>query len=204
MGLFSLTLIFQLFVLLNPLASAPFLLQAFKQKVNVRAVAFKSVLTALIIAIIIVLAGEYLFKMFGINVGSLKVAGGIILLLLGISMVTPKKEDHDVSTADELITIIATPMLTGPGVISFISLAVIQVDSRISVLANVFVAFALVSAVFFTMALFIHKINMKVIDIVSRILGLFLTAVAIEMIAAGIGFFIQDWLAANMLAGTLA
>lgn len=197
MAFIDITFIFQLFALLNPLASAPFLMNAHRQKANVKVVAFKSVLTAFAIAIIIALFGQYIFKMFGINVGSLRVAGGIILLLLGISMVRPKKEDHDVSSADELITIIATPMLTGPGVISFISLAVIQSSSKVPVLLNVFWAFALVAIVFITMALFIDKINFKVVDIVSRILGLFLTAVAIEMIASGLGFFVQDWLTAH-------
>ena len=81
------TLITQLFVLLNPIASFPFLLQAYKEKLDVKMVAVKSVIAAFVIAIIMVLIGPFLFSLFGITLDSFRVAGGVVLFVLGIDMV---------------------------------------------------------------------------------------------------------------------
>ncbi|MBU0756494.1 MAG: MarC family protein [Nanoarchaeota archaeon] len=180
-------LVFQLFALLNPLSSVPFLLQAHNKKMNVKIIALKAVITAFSIAFIMVLLGKYIFDMFGISLDSFRVAGGVVLFLLGLSMVRPKDENNKKSDSsiDGLITIIATPMLTGPGVISFVTLKTFEMGKTI-VLINLIVGFILVGIVFMLFSIFIDRINVKLINITSRILGLFLTAVSIEMIAKGL------------------
>src|SRR3990167_7390143 len=74
-------LIIQLFVLLNPLSSFPFLMAAYRKKMDVKRIAAFSVMTAFVIAIIIIFIGPYLFDFFGITLNSFRVAGGIVLLL---------------------------------------------------------------------------------------------------------------------------
>jgi multiple antibiotic resistance protein len=142
--------------------------------------------TAFIIAGAMALIGPALFSVFGITLNSFRVAGGLVLIILGYNMIKPKEATKQkVENIDGLITIIATPMLTGPGTISFITIKTMEVG-RTTVLENLLGSFLLVGAVFFIFSLLVSKVNPKIVNILSRIMGLFLMAVAVEMIATGI------------------
>lgn len=185
MAAIDIILILQIFALLNPLSSFPFLMAAYKKRMNVKKIAVRSVLVAFAVALVIAFAGPYLFKIFGITLDSFRIAGGAVLLLLGINMVKPKEEEEKVGKTSSLVTLIATPMLTGPATISFITIKVYEIG-MISLLTNLFISFLFVGVVFFLFSVMIKRINPTVVDIMARILGLFITAVAIEMIASGI------------------
>jgi multiple antibiotic resistance protein len=185
----SLALIVQFFVLINPLSSFPVLMEAYRKKMNVRAIAVGAVITAFFIAIIIALIGPYLFSFFGITVDSFRIAGGIVLLLLGLDTVRSKKEQVEVTKVDSIISIIATPLLTGPATISFVTIKAYELG-RFATIVNLLGAFFLVGAVFIAFSRTIPKVNPKVVNIASKVLGLFLTAVAIEMIAKGVQAFL--------------
>lgn len=86
---------------------------------------------------------------------------------------------------DHLISIMASPMLTGPATISFITVKANEIGLT-EILINMTLAFILVGTIFYLFSITISKVNPTVISIVSRVMGLFLTAVSIEMIAAGI------------------
>jgi multiple antibiotic resistance protein len=179
-------LIIQIFVLLNPLSSFPFLLQAFEQKIDVKMIAIKSTVTAFLLAVVMALLGPSLFSVFGITLDSFRIAGGLVLLVLAYDMIKPKVEEKKkIETMDSLITIIATPMLTGPATISYITVKTFELGSA-AVLSGIVGAFILVGLVFFIFSLMVSRVHPKIVNILSRILGLFLMAVSIEMIAKGI------------------
>jgi len=191
-------LIFQLFVLLNPLYSISFLVSAHKKRMNVHAIAFKSVITAYVLAVIIIFFGPFLFNIFGITLDSFRIAGGIVLLLLGINMVKSHEDNgHEFKAIDSLITLIATPLLTGPATISFITIKTFEIG-KIAAFLNVSIAFVLVGLVFILIAYMIDKINLSLVDIASRVMGLFLSAVAIEMLATGIEGIIKTYMAVKV------
>lgn len=137
--------------------------------------------------------GPLLFNFFGITVDSFRIAGGIVLLLLGFDTIRSKDgEGKKVTQVDSLISILATPLLTGPATISFITIKAFELG-RLPMISNLLCAFVLIGAVFIIFSMMIPKVNAKLIDISSRVLGLFLTAVAIEMIAKGIyGIFLAQ------------
>jgi len=183
---FDISLIIQIFVLLNPLASFPFLIAAYQNKMNLKIIALKAVLTAFAIAFVMTLIGPFLFDIFGITLDSFRIAGGVVLFLLALHMVRPNEnEKTEFHGIDSLITIIATPMLTGPGTISFITVKTLEVG-KATVLTNLAGAFILVGVVFSVFCLLVSKVNPKLVNILSRIMGLFLMAISIEMIAKGI------------------
>lgn len=189
----SITLIVQLFILINPLSSFPFLCGAHekkctvRRKIDVRMIAIKAVITAFVIAVVIILTGPLLFKVFDISLDAFRIAGGIVLLLLGLDTIKAKHnhEELDVEGTDSLISIIATPLMTGPATISFLTLKTYEIG-QFPVLINATLAFIIVGIVFITGAYMIERINQKLISITSRVLGLFLTALAIEMMAGGL------------------
>lgn len=184
---FSLAVIIQLFVLLNPLTSLPFLVAARQKKLDVEKIALKAIGVAFLIAVIIIFVGPLLFDLFGIRLDSFRIAAGVVLLLLGLHMVNPRDETHHehFKGVNGLITIIATPLLTGPATISFLTIKVYEFG-KLPMLLNVSIAFIFVGIVFMLFSFMIEKVNMRIADVASRVLGLFLTAVAIEMVAAGI------------------
>jgi multiple antibiotic resistance protein len=182
----DIALVIQIFVLLNPLASFPFLIQAYQEKLNLKMLALKAVLTAFAIAVVIALIGPFLFNIFGITLDSFRIAGGIVLIILGYHMIQPKEEQKKkIETIDHLTTIIATPMLTGPATISFVTIKTMEIG-RTEVLTNLVGSFILVGAVFFVFTMLVSKVSPKLVNILSRILGLFLMALAIEMISKGV------------------
>ena len=183
--LIDIALIAQLFILINPLSSLSVLVAAYKSRMDVKKIAYTSVIIAFILAVVLALIGPYLFSIFNVTIDSFRIAGGIVLLLLGIETIRPKHDEVKVGKVDSLISIIATPLLTGPATISFIAIKSYEI-SQITLLFNIVLAFILVAIVFILFAFTIKKINTKVIGIISRILGLFLTAMAIEMIITGI------------------
>jgi multiple antibiotic resistance protein len=188
MSFIDFALIAQMFALVNPLSSFPILMSAYENKMNVKKIAISAIFVALIIAVIIVFIGPALFKFFGITVDSFRIAGGLILLLLGIETVR-SKEKHDegekVTKTDSVISIMATPLLTGPATISFITIKSYEIG-QFPTLFNLLITFGIVAVIFILFSFFISKINAKIVNLTSKVLGLFLTAVAIEMIAAGI------------------
>jgi multiple antibiotic resistance protein len=181
----ELALILQLFALLNPLSSFPVLISAYKKHLSVTQIAINASVIALVIAIFILFFGPQLFSLYGISIDSFRIAGGIVLLLLGLDTVREKEKEKKVKQIDTLIAIIATPLLTGPAVISFITIKAYEMGS-FEILDEILISFFLVGFVFYLFSLFIPRINEKAIEVLSKIMGLFLTSVAIEMISKGI------------------
>jgi len=182
--MFDVAIILQIFVLLNPLSSFPVLMTAFKKKMDVQQIAIKSSVVAFAVAVFIILFGPQFFSLYGIRIDSFRIAGGVILFLLGVETVRPKPPRDDVNEVDSLIAIIATPLLTGPAVMSFLTIKTIELG-WLPVMVQATAAFFIAGLIFWIFALFIPKINPKVIEIASKVMGLFLTAIAIEMIAKG-------------------
>jgi multiple antibiotic resistance protein len=182
----SIPLIVQLFVLINPLSSFTVLMSAFKKKMDVKKIAFMSTLVAFAIAIAVVFVGPLLFTMFGVSINSLMIAGGIILVLLGVDTVRMEGESGgNVNEMDGFISLIATPLLTGPAAISFIILKAYEM-SQADLLVNITITFVGIGALFMLFASMVPKINAKIMVILSKIFGLFLTAIGVEMMANGI------------------
>jgi multiple antibiotic resistance protein len=177
----------QLFALLNPLSSFPVLMAAYKKKLDVRTIAINASLAAYLIAIFIVLFGPAFFSLYGVSIDAFRFAGGVVLFLLGIETVRPKpaKKLDDVSELDSVVAIIATPLLTGPAVISFLTIQAID-SGGVPLFISMTVAFLLVGIIFYIFAAMLPRINAKVVEIISKIMGLFLTAIAIQMMATGL------------------
>ena len=185
MNFINYALILQILILINPLSSFPVLVSAYENKMKVKKIALVAVLVAFILALIIVLIGPYLFEVFKITIDSFRIAGGIVLLLLGLDRIRSSQEKKKFTKADSIVSIIATPLLTGPAVISFLMVKTYEIG-RMNILFDIFLAFVLVAIIFFIFSIALTRINIKVINISSKILGLFLTAIAIEMIAKGL------------------
>jgi multiple antibiotic resistance protein len=178
----------QIFFLLNPLTAIPILLLAYEKGFNVKFVALKATLLAFLTAIAFVFLGPLLFSIFKITIDSFRAAGGIIIMLLGISMARgfeSEKVSSNISHIDAIISLLATPVLTGPATLSYLAVKTHEFG-MIALIMAIALAFFMLSAVLFFFVSLIPNINLKYINFVSRIFGLILVALGIEMFSKGI------------------
>jgi multiple antibiotic resistance protein len=121
----------------------------------------------------------------GIKLGSFKIGGAIILLILGIQGVlglefTKKEKRHKVAAI-----IIGTPLLSGPAAITTAILLEAQYGYLVPLVASAMVLcvtwFMLVNSDYIT-----KRVGDEFIEIASRVLGLLLAALAVQYIADGI------------------
>ncbi|MBR7152470.1 MAG: MarC family protein, partial [Candidatus Methanomethylophilaceae archaeon] len=109
-----------LFFILNPFASLPLFISVTRGlDVKVRnSYANKAVLVAAVLLLVFVFVGNDLMGIFGVTMDSFRVAGGIVLLMMAIELVFGLKlaqmDDRDGASW----AIIASPVLTGPGMIT--------------------------------------------------------------------------------------
>src|ERR1700749_5286403 len=109
-----------------------------------RTMAWKASVTALVVLSAFAVAGQYIFRMFGITLPAFEIAGGVILLLIGLDMLEAKRsptqetrKDTQAATSkdDAGIVPMGIPMLAGPGSITTVMVLVGQVQSTWEMIA---------------------------------------------------------------------
>lgn len=159
-------------------------------------VAFLMILTSFAILAVFLVSGKYLLQFFSIDLPVFKVAGGILLLNTGISMVKGsatrlknRKEEGPSAYSiakqrfRKIIVPLAIPALAGPGSITTVILFGTKADSFINFLmlgAVVFVSFLILLIVFVNARFFEKKVDGIVFSIFTRIFGIIVTAIAIQ------------------------
>ena len=90
---FSVLALSSIFFLVDPFAALPTFIAvtAGEDKKQRRATALKASVTACVLLMAFAVAGQYIFKMFGITLPAFEIAGGIILLLIGLDMLNAKR-----------------------------------------------------------------------------------------------------------------
>ncbi|MCJ7558088.1 MAG: YchE family NAAT transporter [Gammaproteobacteria bacterium] len=151
-----------------------------------------------IILLVSLFAGDLLLRSFGITIDSFRVGGGILVLLMAISMLQAKTspvkqttEEANESIQKESVAIVplAMPLLAGPGAISTVILAAHKADSVVGslIIAGGIIVLSLVVWVVLRLSPWIAgRMGATGINIMTRIMGLMLTAIAVEFIASGI------------------
>ncbi len=198
---FAVVALSAVFFVIDPIANVPIFLtitvsdsSAQRRRIAARA-AFATWVTLSIFA----LAGGLIFRVFGISLGAFKIAGGLMLLLMSIDMMraqpsptrTTAEEQGEASARDDIaIFPLAIPMLAGPGAIATVmvlmSRAAWHPMRTIAVFAAVTVTCAVAWLLMRSAANAERFLPKTLLRAFERIMGLLLSAVAIEFIAGGI------------------
>jgi multiple antibiotic resistance protein len=143
-----------------------------------------SVLTALLVSLVFLGLGEFVFKILGITENDFKIAGGLILLIFAIQDLVTNSERRRPAVEAGIVPI-GVPLIAGPAVLTTI---IVLVDhygvapTAVSLFLNLAIIWML-----FNKAEVIVKIFGKVgVSVLSKIMLLFLSAIAIMMIRIGI------------------
>ncbi|MBU4462901.1 MAG: YchE family NAAT transporter [Proteobacteria bacterium] len=151
-----------------------------------------------IILIVVLFSGEAILRFFGISVGSFRVGGGILILLMAISMLQAKMshvkqtevEGLDLAERESVAVVpLGTPLLAGPGAISTVILYAQHYTSVTHYLYLLGVIVLLICLTFlsFRLAPAIARLLGKTgINVVTRLMGLVMAAVGVEFIANGL------------------
>ena len=172
-----------LLVIMDPFGGLPVFMTLTKDYSEERAKrsAHRAARVSLILLTIFVFIGEGVLEFFGISIFSFQVGGGLILLLLGLLYVLNITLGDDKDYSKDIVIPMATPLIAGPGAITAIILLVSQYGTWVPLIAML--ANLLIFWVAMYYARYIKKfVGEQGLEIMSRIMGLLLVALAIEMI----------------------
>ncbi len=189
-----------LLAIINPFGAVPLFISmtADENKMQRRKTVNLVAFGVTIILLVALFFGELLLQFFGITIDSFRVGGGILVLLMAISMLQAKTssirqtdEEADESIEKESVAIVplAMPLLAGPGAISTVILAAHKSTGIAHYSIIVFGILALSSIVWGVLRLspwIAGHISATGINIFTRIMGLILAAIAVEFISNGI------------------
>lgn len=190
-----------LFVVIDPIGLVPIFI-AITQKeptVSRRRIAALGVGISTLILLAFLVMGQVLLEALEISLPAFRTAGGILLLIVGLQMVLQESSVHSASTdptssIDLAVFPLATPLIAGPG--GIMSVVLLTDNTKFGVMDQLLTALALLSVLLITFiallsAEYIQKVLGRTgVNVITRILGLLLAALAMETILAGIkGYF---------------
>jgi multiple antibiotic resistance protein len=201
-----------LFALIDPIGNVPVFAAATvgATPAGRRRLALYIALFCLVFLALIYVSGLSLLRFFGISLSAFRIAGGILLFLLGLDMArndftgrftdaAANADDAPLSTGayakerfERLVVPFAMPLLIGPGAISTVVIyagearpyGVAGFGAGLCVIAAVS---ALIVPFFWTTSLVSRLLGRIGMTIVVRVLGLILCAMAVQFIIAGVG-----------------
>jgi multiple antibiotic resistance protein len=189
------------FVVVDPLSLIP-LFAGLTQGASARykkKMAGKASVIALVICVLFALAGARFLGLMGISLSAFRIAGGTLLFLIALDMVfarpsgtrsTSSEQEEAKRREDISVFPLAFPFIAGPGALATILLAVGEVDAKPLLLAGFLGVVGLVLIICWVLMLATPRL-MKVLgvtgaNVVSRLSGVILAALAVQFIVDGI------------------
>lgn len=187
----TLSTAFLLFLVLDPIGNIPVFLAILG---NVpaerrRRVLLRELLIALAALILFLFLGKYILAALQISQASLGAAGGIILFLIAIRMVfpMPKGMFAEETDGEPFIVPLAIPLIAGPAAMATLMLLMArQPDRWYQWLAALLLAWTASGIILMLSSPLVRLLGKRTLTAIERLMGLVLTAVAVEMLIDGI------------------
>lgn len=190
-----------MFVIMDPVGNVPIFLSVTRglDARGQQRAALLAVVTATAVIGVFALVGQQLLAYLGVSVPALQAAGGLLLLLVALELLTgsdsvmsgePEEGDH-VAVA---MVPLGTPLLAGPGAIVATIVFVTEADGAgeyAMIAAGVLVILVAVLLALRFSGLLIRVLGRSGILLLSRIAGLLLAAIAVQMLADALIEFAQ-------------
>lgn len=187
-------------VIVNPLGAVPLFISMTShqpQEERERTVRH-AVLSVGVVLIAACLFGDSLLHFFGVSMASFRVGGGILVMLIAIAMfhaqlsgskATPEEAKEAEEKADIAVVPLAIPLLSGPGAISTVIIFADHSSHWVHEVVLIGICVLVALTVWVTLRLAIPLgawLGKTGINIVTRLMGLLLAAIAVEIIAGGL------------------
>jgi multiple antibiotic resistance protein len=189
------------FAIMNPIANTPIFLGLTEEmdESTTRSVAIRSILIAFLIVAAFCVGGNFLLHFFGITLSSFRIAGGLLVALVGYhllqgghSPVQKSKEiDSDQTRNDAMsmaVSPLGMPLLAGPGtIVTGMNFAAGGSPQRLGIVLAAFVVICILTYFCFVgghkMTRFLGK---SMVMVVSRLMGLILAVIGTQMVIQGV------------------
>lgn len=181
-----------IFLVMNPFSSIPTFLSITSGvgRDTLRSYANRAVVVAGALLFMFIFIGSPLMSLFGVTMESFRVAGGVILVLMGAELVFGLKMSKMSEEKDAPWIIVATPIMTGPGVITAAILFTQEYGYAEVILAGV-VALIATWALLRLSPSIVRLVGVNALSITSKIVGLLLAALGVEYMFQGA----NEWVA---------
>ena len=191
------------FAIMNPISNLPAymaLVADDSQKIS-RKIAFRSLLIAFVIITVFIFSGDFIFKVFGITIVSFRIAGGILVAVIGYHMINGnhspsyKGMEQQAVNSDPMsiaISPLAMPLFAGPGTIrTTLNLANGGIKNQLITV----VAFALLCVITYLLLRSAKQIagflGENLMKIITKFMGLLLFSIGIQMIITSVQTLIK-------------
>ncbi|QVV66441.1 MarC family protein [Synechococcus sp. LA31] len=187
-----------IFTIANPIGNLPIYLSFTDgNKRKDRAIASSAAFTFLIALLLADWLGNDLLNFFGISRAAFQVAGGLIVVLIGLSMLRsePSKVHHDPDSVDrdqnssvKGIVPLGIPLLAGPGTLTLVIADPLAASlmGKVEISLVILILSLVVYAIFDAGDMLSSKISTSALQVLTKIMGLLLTAIAIQMLFSGL------------------
>jgi multiple antibiotic resistance protein len=197
---FSFVALTSIFFLVDPIAAVPtfLIITGHAGAAQRRRMAWRASVTCFVVLSSFTVAGTLIFKLFGITLPAFKIAGGLILLLIGMDMLqarrsstkeTPTETEEGAEKEDVGIIPLGIPMLAGPGSISTV-MVLMGGSPQWWYAFPIIAAIAVTAACSFWILAAADSVRGHLgetgIRILTRMMGLLLTAIAVQFMLNGL------------------
>jgi multiple antibiotic resistance protein len=187
-----------LFVIMDPLGSIPLFLglTAGRTDRTRRRLAGQAVYVSLIVITIFAVLGQQILRFLGIGVPALQGAGGLLLLIVALELLTDRGDDpSEVKDVNIALVPLGTPLLAGPGAIVAVIVFVQQARDLADAVAIAVGIVAIHLAVYLALRFSVRItriIKEAGIVLLTRISGLLLSAIAVQLVADSVRAFVAE------------
>ena len=180
-----------LFLVMDPFGNIPLFLCVLKQvsPARRRYVIIREVVIAFLILLLFLVIGPQLLSLLQISQSSLSIAGGVILFLIALRMVFEQAEKwtEGMPDGEPLIVPLAVPAIAGPSAVATVMLLVGQQPDRWMEWLAALTIVAVISGVVLSASMkLVEWFGERGLAALQRLMGLLLTALAVEMFMKGV------------------
>lgn len=188
----------QLLAIMNPFSVIPVFLTLTQDlcSSDVKSILRKATIAGLTIVIVFTLLGRYILEVFNISIASLRVGGGVILMVLAVDMLGEEVRTKKIYSGDIAVVPIATPLIIGPGTITTILLLTSSQPGNLINLILVLVSGVLACITSFWILAFsnvlVKYLKTSTVRALGRFMALIIAGVAVEMIVKGVKMYYDE------------
>jgi multiple antibiotic resistance protein len=187
-----------LFVIMDPPGTIPLFLALTSGRSHRmrKRLAGQAVLVAFFVITVFALFGQSILNYLGISLAAMQAAGGLLLLLVALELLTGKADEPvETSNVNVALVPLGTPLLAGPGAIVATIVFVQRVDDvwEAGALAAGIIAVHVVLWLFMRYSVVIIRvIKDSGVILITRIAGLLLSAIAVQLVADAVTTFVRE------------
>jgi multiple antibiotic resistance protein len=185
-----------LFFVMDPLGNIPVfnsVLSRFEPRRRATITA-RELVIALVIMLVLLLAGTPILNFLGLTQPSLNIAGGVLLFIIALRMIFPQRGKEVASPTDEpFIVPLAMPMVAGPSTIAMLLLLSSTEPARIWEWCTALVIAWAIATVLLTASPFLLRVlGDRGLRALERLMGMLLVLLATQMLLNGVREFVQS------------